>query len=164
MLGTSRRFGQLLVKRASGSAAVSNAPTDPVTMAAFQFMADVAKSNTEERHRIDDKFDRALEKFSRSLESMKENLSSSQSSLKADVSSLKENLSSSQSSLKDSLKAEIHSLDKKVTIIVGISSFVVSLVTLAGVANRFGFLHASTAPIVAKSMEVVALTPWYVFW
>ncbi|KAG7674759.1 hypothetical protein KSW81_006180 [Nannochloris sp. 'desiccata'] len=113
MLGTSRRFGQLLVKRASGSATVSNAPTDPVTMAAFQFMADVANS---------------------------------------------------QNSLKDSLKAEIHSLDKKVTIIVGISSFVVSLVTLAGVANRFGFLHASTAPIVAKSMEVVASTPWYVFW
>jgi hypothetical protein len=86
MLGTYRRFGQLVLKRISASATGSLAETDPVTAAAIKFMAVGPKLNMQERHhhhhhhRVDDKlkdqrkypddrFERALEKFSRSQES-----------------------------------------------------------------------------------------------
>jgi hypothetical protein len=134
MLRTSRSIGQLLAQRASGMTTVSNAPTEPVTMAALQFMGDVVRSNTEDRHRMDDKFKGALDKFSSSLDSLKESFSSSQ----------------------NSLKAEIHSLDKKVTSVIAISSFVASLVTLAGVTIRAGLIDASSTPVVAKTVEALA--------
>lgn len=167
MLRTSRSIEQLLAQRGSGMTTVSNAPTEPVTMAALQFMGDVVRSNTEDRHRMDDKFKGALDKFSSSLDSLKESFSSSQNSLRTDFASLRADFSSlkdSQNSSQNSLKAEIHSLDKKVTSIIAISSFVASLVTLAGVTIRAGLVDASSAPVVAKTVEAVASTPWYHFW
>jgi hypothetical protein len=167
MLRTLRPIGQLLAQRASGVTTVSAAPADNhVTMAALQFMADVVESNTEHRHRMDDKFNASLDKFSSSLDSLKESFSSSQNSLRTDFSSLRADFSSlkdSQNSSQNSLKAEIHSLDKKVTSIIAISSFVASLVTLAGVTIRAGLLDASSAQVVAKTVEA-ASTPWYHFW
>ena len=160
MLRTSHSIAQLLAQRTSGMTTVSSAPAEPLTMAALQFMSKVVDSNREDRHRMDDTFNAALAKFSSSLDSLKESFSSSQNSLRADVSSLKDLQNISQ----NSLKAEIHALDKKVTSIIAISSFVASLVTLAGVTTKTGLLNAPTAPVVAKTVEAVASTPWYHFW
>lgn len=104
MLRSSRRLGQLLIKRTSTSA-VSSGPTDPTAVAVFQFMGEVTKSNAEERRRVDEKFDRSFVKFSSSLESV----SISQNSLKSDVSSLKEDVSS-LAEAQDSLIADVSSL------------------------------------------------------
>ena len=143
MLGTSRRLGQLLLKRSSASATGSSAQTVPVSGIEF-----LTQLNTQERHRVDDKLEDQRKFVDDKFERVLKEFSSSQQ--RTDVASLKD------------LKAEIHSLDKKVTLIIAIPSILVTFVTLAG--NRFGLLGGSAAPVVAKSVEVVASTPWYIFW
>ena len=143
MLGASRRLGQLLLKRSSASATGSSAQTVPVSGIEF-----LTQLNTQERHRVDDKLEDQRKFVDDKFERVLKEFSSSQQ--RTDVASLKD------------LKAAIHSLDKKVTLIIAIPSILVTFVTLAG--NRFGLLGGSAAPVVAKSVEVVASTPWYIFW
>ena len=152
MLGASRRLGQLLLKRSSASATGSSAQTVPVSGIEF-----LTQLNTQERHRVDDKLEDQRKFVDDKFERVLKEFSSSQQSLRSDVASLRTDVAS----LKD-LKAAIHSLDKKVTLIIAIPSILVTFVTLAG--NRFGLLGGSAAPVVAKSVEVVASTPWYIFW
>ncbi|KAG7672961.1 hypothetical protein KSW81_001891 [Nannochloris sp. 'desiccata'] len=98
--GASSRLGHL-TKRAGARATVSSAQTDPLSRAAFKFMADTAKASTEERHRVDTK------------------------------------LEDQRQSVDDSMRTDVHAVDKKVTYISGGTGLLVVLVTLAGVANSF---------------------------
>ena len=145
MLGTSRRLGQLLLKRSSASATGSSAQTVPVSGIEF-----LTQLNTQERHRVDDKLEDQRKFVDDKFERVLKEFSSSQQ--RTDVASLKD------------LKAAIHSLDKKVTLIIAIPSILVTSVTLVGNASKFGLLGGSATPVVAKSVEVMASTPWYVFW
>ena len=172
MLGTFRRSGQLLVMRTSASATGSTGPPDTLTFAALQFMADITRANAHDRTKIDEKFTEYLKENSKSLDGLKAETSKSLDSLKAETSKSLDSLRAETSksldslkadivSLKDSMKADIHSLDKKVTLMIGIPSVLVTLVSFAAAANQLGLLDASTAPVVAKSMEAVASTPWW---
>lgn len=146
MLKTSRSIGQLLAQRASGMTTISNAPTDPLTTAAFQFMADATKSNTEERLRIDAKVDAQRNSFDNKLENQRNfvddrferalaTFSSSQESLRADF-------SSSQQSLRTDLKSDINKVKERVQHVEKMIAYASGgaglLVLVAGIAGRAG--------------------------
>ncbi|KAH7616419.1 hypothetical protein Ndes2526B_g08513 [Nannochloris sp. 'desiccata'] len=126
--GASSRLGHL-TKRAGARATVSSAQTDPLSRAAFKFMADTAKASTEERHRVDTKLEDQRQSVDDRFQRILERFSSSQNSLRTDFSSLRTDFSS--------MRTDVHAVDKKVTYISGGTGLLVVLVTLAGVANSF---------------------------